>query len=91
MPVPDFARDGAFADLFEPVGPSKVERDVFVPFDCMPDDREINPQKCHLEDHSKERTEQIKEATALAFAPPFIVLVLGVAFAWVVRGFRQKA
>jgi hypothetical protein len=43
-----------------------------------------------LEDHSKERARQIKTGAVLAFAPPIVVLILGLAFAWVVKGFRHQ-
>jgi hypothetical protein len=42
-----------------------------------------------VEDHSEERVEAIKTGVAHAFAPPIGILILGVAFAWVVRGFRK--
>ena len=43
-----------------------------------------------MEDHSKERARQIEGGAVLAFVPPIGVLILGLAFAWVVRGFRHQ-
>jgi hypothetical protein len=78
---PDWARnvDPAWAE-FKPV--------------CPQPDPEHNQKLCYLEDHSKERMEQVKIGAVLAFAPPIVVLVLGFAFvwvvSWVVRGFRNQ-
>ena len=41
-------------------------------------------------ERSAERTERIKSAAVLAFAPPSIVIVLGVAFAWAIKGFHPS-
>jgi hypothetical protein len=91
VPVPDFAAEGTYdADVFKPVDPEEVGWGVSIPFDCLSDDPRTPPRKCYLEDHSKERVEQIKTGAVLAFAPPIGVLVLGLAFAWVVRGFRHQ-
>ena len=90
VPVPDFATEGTNADLFKPVDPEEVGWGVSIPFDCLSDDPRTPPRKCYLEDHSKERARQIKTGAVLAFAPPIGVLILGLAFAWVVRGFRHQ-
>ena len=91
VPVPDFAAEGTYdADVFKPVDPEEVGWGVSIPSDCLSDDPRTPPRKCYLEDHSKERARQIKTGAVLAFAPPIGVLVLGLAFAWVVRGFRHQ-
>ena len=90
VPVPDFATEGTNADSFKPVDPEEVRWGVSIPFDCLSDDPRTPPRKCYLEDHSKERARQIKTGAVLALAPPIVVLILGLAFAWVVKGFRHQ-
>jgi hypothetical protein len=51
---------------------------------------DFNPDKPYTIIRSSERIEQIKSGVVLALAPPLGVLVLGLAFAWVARGFRQE-
>jgi hypothetical protein len=61
--------------------------DVFIP-DCPQPDPKVNQEVCSLD--SEARVEAIKRGAVLAFAPPIGVLILGVAFAWVVKGFRSS-
>jgi hypothetical protein len=86
VPVPEFATEGTNADLFKPVDPEEVGWGVSIPFDCLSNDPRTPPRKCYLEDHSKERAKQIKDGAVLAFVPPIVVLVLGLAF---VSGYRN--
>jgi hypothetical protein len=74
--LPDWARGEDSNDLPD------------APWIC--EQRPYDPKKCGLEDHSRERAEQVKSAAVLAFAPPSILLILGAALAWVVRGFRPE-
>jgi hypothetical protein len=56
---------------------------------CPQPDPEHNQKLCYLKDTSSgRRMEQIKTGAVLDFAPG--VLFLGLAFAWVVRGFRHQ-
>jgi hypothetical protein len=52
--------------------------------------REFDPKEFEAFKTSAERTERIKYAAVLAFAPPLIVVVLGAAFAWAITGFRPS-
>ena len=54
---------------------------------CFPP---IDETKCSHKDFTMPRAGLIKIGVALAFAPPIVVLVLGLAFAWVVGGFRHQ-
>jgi hypothetical protein len=76
--VPDWAEkdDPSWAEVSTPV--------------CAQPNPKSNQKLCYLEDHSKERVEQIKTGAVLAFTPPIGALVLGLAVAWVVRGFRRS-
>jgi hypothetical protein len=49
----------------------------------------FDPNQPYTIIRSAERIEQIKRAVVVAFAAPSIVLILGTALAWVVRGFRS--
>jgi hypothetical protein len=91
--VPDWARRAEEAKSVDPkTGEKWSGRPIITESDepdCGLDQNKLDPKKCWLEDHSKWRVEHVQSGAVLALAPPIGVLILGVAFAWVVRGFRK--
>jgi hypothetical protein len=51
---------------------------------------QFDPNQPYTIIRSAERIERIKSGVMVAFAAPSIVLILGAALAWVVRGFRPE-
>jgi hypothetical protein len=61
--------------------------------DDLPDapwEKGFNPDDPYSSTRSMRSLERIESGAVLASAPPIVVLVLGLAFAWVVRGFRHQ-
>lgn len=82
--VPGWARNES-TDL--PNKPPKQE----TPADLWPGTPvkpQFNPNEPYEVDKSGERMEHIRKAAVLAFVPPTIIVVLGGALAWAIRGFQ---
>jgi hypothetical protein len=49
----------------------------------------FDPSRPYLEGRDKERQAAIRFGATLAFVPPVLVLIMGLALSWVVKGFRS--